>query len=257
MKLSNLVCISENVDIDEYLKLYKYVRDNMEHPEWLGTFTKDEIIEILNNGGKIWLYKKDDKLVCSMFYMPVSNESLRKHNVMYESVDTGALGPIMVSPDYLGNGLQLQMMTEFNNYCVNNGKKYIYTKAHSDNIYCIRNLIKDGFVLVDEYKSDRGMNSAFIKECESYHMDINKYYDIEYAKKKLNDYLINGREPELCIKIDGVDYMIIPLKNKISFQLFGSKEVYYDNVDDLFNSKLVNGIVLKDDWKRIEKIWFY
>ena len=46
MKLSDFKEVSENVDIDEYLYLYNYVRDNMEHPEWLGTFTKDEVIFI-------------------------------------------------------------------------------------------------------------------------------------------------------------------------------------------------------------------
>ena len=51
--LENLNCVSKNVNLDDYLYLYKYVRDNMENPEWLGTFTKEEIIEILNNKGKI------------------------------------------------------------------------------------------------------------------------------------------------------------------------------------------------------------
>ena len=43
--LENLNCVSKNVNLDDYLYLYKYVRDNMENPEWLGTFTKEEIIK--------------------------------------------------------------------------------------------------------------------------------------------------------------------------------------------------------------------
>lgn len=43
MNLNDLNEISENVNLDEYLTLYNYVRDNMEHPEWLGIFTLDEI----------------------------------------------------------------------------------------------------------------------------------------------------------------------------------------------------------------------
>ena len=35
MKLSDLREVSENVNLDEYLELYKYVRDNMEHKELL------------------------------------------------------------------------------------------------------------------------------------------------------------------------------------------------------------------------------
>lgn len=164
MKLKDLKCISDNVNIDDYLKLYKYVRDNMEHPEWLGTFTKDEVIDILNIGGKIWLYSNDLDLVCSCFYIPASNKSLRKHNIEYDEEVTGSLGPIMVSPDYVGNGLQMEMQKVFNDYCISIGKKYVFTKVHADNIYSIRNILKDGYIETDYYENERGMNKAYIKK---------------------------------------------------------------------------------------------
>lgn len=163
MKLENLNCYSTNVNIDDYLKLYKYVRDNMIHPEWLGTFTKNEIEDILENGGKIWLYYKDNEPVCSMFYMPSNNKSLRKHNIEYDEGLTGALGPIMVSPKYIGNGLQNQMMTIFDEYCKSINKKYIFTKVCSDNVFSINNIIKQGYILRDKYITERGENSAFVK----------------------------------------------------------------------------------------------
>ena len=81
MNFNDLKCVSENVNLDDYLKLYKYVRDNMEHPEWLGTFTMDEIKDILSYGGKIWLYYDKDNLVCSMFYIPSNQKSLDKRNL--------------------------------------------------------------------------------------------------------------------------------------------------------------------------------
>ena len=84
MKLSDFKEISDNINLDEYLYLYNYVRDNMDHPEWLGTSAKDEIKEILNNGGKIWMYYDNDIPVCSVFYIPTSNKSLKKHNIDYE-----------------------------------------------------------------------------------------------------------------------------------------------------------------------------
>ena len=163
MNFEDLACIDAYVNLDEYLQLYKYVRDNMEHPEWLGTFTKNEIIDILNNGGKIWLYKDKENLVCSMFYIPASNKALLKHNIKYDEEDTGSLGPIMVSPLYVGHGYQNKMLKVFNEYCISIGKKYIFTKVHSDNIYCLRNIEKDGYILTDEYLSERGLNKAFIK----------------------------------------------------------------------------------------------
>ena len=163
MKLKDLKEVSENVNIDEYLYLYNYVRDHMEHPEWLGTFTKEEIEELLKGEGKIWLYYDGKIPVCSVFYLPTSNKSLRKHNVEYDELETGALGPIMVRHEYVGNGLQREMQNVLNNYAKSIGKKHMFTKAHSDNIYSIRNILQDGYKLIDEYTDERGPNSAFIK----------------------------------------------------------------------------------------------
>lgn len=83
-------------------------------------------------------------------------------------------------------------------------------------------------------------------------------YDIEFTKQKLNEYLKNGVEAELCIKINGNEYMIIPLKNKISFQWIGkTDEFYYNNVEELFSAELINGVILNRDWQKIEEIYYY
>ena len=163
MKLSDLVEINDNVNLDDYLFLYNYVRDNMEHPEWLGTFTLEEITEILLIGGKIWLYYDKDVPVCSVFYIPASNKALRKHNVEYDESDTGSLGPIMVRKEYVGNGLQTAMLGVLNNYAKSIGKLHMFTKAHSDNVYSIRNILKDGYKVVDEYENERGPMTAFAR----------------------------------------------------------------------------------------------
>lgn len=164
MKFEELKCVSENVDLDEYLELYKNVRSNMANQEWLGTFEKNEIIDILNAGGKIWLYYHENEPACSMFYIPVSNKTLQKHNIVHDEKIVGSLGPIMVSPKFVGNGFQSRMMDELEKFCNDIGKRYIYTKAHSDNIYSINNMVKNGYVLVDEWKNERGNMSAYIKE---------------------------------------------------------------------------------------------
>ncbi len=163
MKLKDLTEINENVNLDEYLYLYKYVRDNMEHPEWLGTFEKEEIKDILNNGGKTWMYYDKDIPVCSVFYIPTTNKSLKKHNVEYDESITGSLGPIMVRKEYVGNGLQTAMLEVLNNYFKSIGKTHIFTKAHADNIYSIHNFLKDGYKVAYEYKNERGPIKAFIK----------------------------------------------------------------------------------------------
>lgn len=70
--LKKFKCVSDNVDLDDYLKLYNYVRDNMEHPEWLGTWnilknkevSKYYLVGKINNNWedeKKWQYKKLEK----------------------------------------------------------------------------------------------------------------------------------------------------------------------------------------------------
>ena len=157
-------CVSDNVNLDDYLKLYKYVRDNMEYPEWLGIFTRDEIIDILKNEGKIWLYYDNDNLVCSMFYMPINEKSLAKHNVFYSERLVGSLGPIMVSPDYIGHGYQKEMLKILDRYCRNINKKYLFTKVCANNLYSLNNMLQDNYKVVDKYVNERGENIALIKD---------------------------------------------------------------------------------------------
>lgn len=164
MNFEDLKCVNENVNLGEYLELYNFVRNNMENKEWLGTFEKEEIIDILNAGGKIWIYYYKDKPVCSMFYIPVKNKTLIKHNIEHDEKIVGSLGPIMVHPDFVGKGFQKKMMEELERYCKNISKKYIFTKAHSDNVYSINNMLKTGYTLTNKWVNERGNMSAFIKE---------------------------------------------------------------------------------------------
>ncbi len=163
MKLTDLKEINNNIKIEDYLYLYSYVRDNMEHPEWLGTFKREEIEEILENGGKIWLYYDGEKPVCSVFYIPVSNKTLKKHNIKYDETETGSLGPIMVRKEYVGNGFQTAMLEIIDNYAKSIGKKHMFTKAHSDNIYSINNILKNGYKVINQYENERGPITVFVK----------------------------------------------------------------------------------------------
>ena len=164
MKLRDLDCVCEEVNLDDYLVLYKYVKDNMEYPSWLGEFTKEEIIDLLNIGAKIWLYYDNKTPVCSFMMLPSSNKTLNKNNIFYDEKEVASLGPIMVSKDYIGNKLQLQMMKELERYCKANNYKYIFTKVHSDNKYSLSNMLKYGFEITNEYINERGKNSALIKD---------------------------------------------------------------------------------------------
>ena len=166
MNLNTFKCISKNVSMDDYYELYNTVRENMDHPEWLGVIPREETIEILKNKGKIWLYYDKDMPVCSVFYLPTSNKLLRKHNVEYDESITGSLGPIMVKKEYVGNGLMKEMLKVLEDYSLKLGNKYLFTKAAKDNIYSVNNILKDGYEITHEYEDERGLNLAFIKNIQ-------------------------------------------------------------------------------------------
>lgn len=42
MKLNELTCINQNINIDEYIEFREMVKENMDHPEWLGDFSKED-----------------------------------------------------------------------------------------------------------------------------------------------------------------------------------------------------------------------
>lgn len=134
MKLENFKCVDQDVNLDDYYKLYDYVIDYMEHPEWLKYEPIENTKKILKIGGKIWLYYDENDLVCSMVYLSSNNATLLKRNIKEDESLVGSLGPIMVSKDYIGNGLMNQMLTVFENYNKSIGKKYVFTKAVKSNI---------------------------------------------------------------------------------------------------------------------------
>ena len=102
--------------------------------------------------------------MCSLFYIPSNNTSINKHQIKYDPDIVGSCGPIMVSPKYIGNGLQLQMLNVLNNYCVKENKKYIFTKVHPDNNHCIDNFIKDNYEFIECYNSHDGLRNVYLKK---------------------------------------------------------------------------------------------
>ena len=165
MKLDDLYLLKdEEIDIDKYFEFYMDVRNNMNHPEWLGVIPKDEVINILNNGGKLWIYKNDDDIVASIMYIPTKNESLKKHNIDYAASIVGSCGPTMVNQKYVGNGLMMQMLNVLNDYALNNNLEYMETRIHPDNIYSINNFLKEGYELVDSYISSDGPRNVYLKK---------------------------------------------------------------------------------------------
>ena len=166
MKLENLKCI-ENIDIDKYIEFREKVKENMEYKEWLGDFSKEDIINLLKNNSKIWIYYKDEEPVCSMMLIPSDEESTKKLELNYNYKEIVDYGPMFVNKKYVGNGLQYQMLKELDKYAVEKGYKYAASTIHPDNVYSINNLEKDNFKYQRTKEFKRGVRNIYLKTFET------------------------------------------------------------------------------------------
>ncbi|MBQ2872613.1 MAG: hypothetical protein IJE89_01275 [Bacilli bacterium] len=164
MKLTDLKCINKNINIDEYIKFRELVKQNMEFPEWLGDFTKEDLLSMLSVNTIIWVYYLDDEPVCSMMLIPSTEKDLNKFGINLDYHEVVDYGPMFVNPKYVGNRLQYQMLNELDDYCIKLGYKYAIGTIHPDNTYSIRNLLQDNFKLLGTRKFTRGIRNIYIRK---------------------------------------------------------------------------------------------
>lgn len=153
----------ENFEIDKYIEFREKVKKNMEHPEWLGDFTKEDLEKLIEDGNKIYVFYKDDIEVCSTMIIKASEKDILKFGLDIDYKKTMDYGPTFVSDEYRGNNLQLQMTKYLDNYLVENGYKYAVTTIHPDNIFSIRNVLKDDFKKVGSKEFKRGPREIYFK----------------------------------------------------------------------------------------------
>ena len=94
-----------------------------------------------------------------------------------------------------------------------------------------------------------------------------KKYSFSEIKNTLEELVNTGSEPELSLFMYGKEYMIIGFADRCSFQRCGAEdgsgEIFYNNIDELYNSVTVDNILLKRDWGDITNFecfdfyWYY
>lgn len=83
----------------------------------------------------------------------------------------------------------------------------------------------------------------------------------EEFKAYLDKYKEN--ESEVPFLLNGKKYMIIRFKEMVSFQRFGdnetdqSGEVFFKDLDELFHTETIDGVLLERDWNKIERFMDY
>ena len=165
MKLSDLKCVNDNINLDEYISFRELVKQSMEYPEWLGDFSKENLVNMLNNGSKIWIYYNENlEFVCSMMLIPSDEDALKKFGLNLNYREVVDYGPMFVNPKFVGNSLQYQMLQEIDKYSESLGYKYAVGTIHPDNKYSINNLEKDEFEFKETKTFKRGVRKIYLKK---------------------------------------------------------------------------------------------
>ncbi len=238
MNLKELKNVNENIDLDSYIKFREIVKQNMEHPEWLGDFSRGELEEMLKNNSKIWIYYLDNEPICSMMLIPSRKKDLEKFEIDLDSSIVVDYGPMFVNPKYVGNKLQYQMLKEIDNYSLSLGYKYAVGTIHPDNIYSINNLLKDNFQLTKTKEFKRGIRNIYIKKL---------FYDIKF--RKLED---NIEEYEILYKW---------CSNKNVYEWFEQRQLSLEEITKKYKKKLEENnqdiFIIKCDEKDIGLVQIY
>jgi len=151
-------------DLDDYLELVLLVKSTMEHPEWLGEFSKEDYIRILNNGGYIRVFMYNNELIAAGVLIPSTQKELDKFlssELIYSEVID--YGPQMVHPEYVGNGIQTMIIKDLDFISREKGYKYALATVHPDNIFSINNLLKNHFIKIGDVQLKRGPRNIYRK----------------------------------------------------------------------------------------------
>ncbi len=164
IKLENLECNYENINIDEYITFREFILSQMEHPEWLGVFSKEDLLTLLNNHSKIWMYYLEGEIVCSMMFIPATEKDRIRFDLENDYKQVANYGPMMVNPKYRGNHLQYQMLQVLDQYAKENGYQYAVVTISPENSFSIHNIEKDNFQLIKQKQFTRGLRNIYLKK---------------------------------------------------------------------------------------------
>lgn len=164
MKLNDLtIKHNSEIDLDEYMRLRDKVANDLEHLDWVGDLEKNDVEDILNAGGDLWVCYDGDNFVCSMMGIP-NDEASRELKLDANQNEIIDYGPMFVTKEYRGNKLQLQSLKFMDEYYKNRGYKYAVSTVSPDNNYSTNNFLLDGFSLVNTREFRRGIRSIYIKK---------------------------------------------------------------------------------------------
>lgn len=163
INLDNLNVFNENIDLNKYITFREEIKKEMENPDWLGDFSKEDLEYLLANKSRIWLWYDKDTPVCSMMFIPATHKDIEKFGLDLDYLKVVDYGPMMVNKNYRGNNLQLQMLKKLDEYSKKENYHFAISTVHPDNFFSIKNLEKDKFKKVGNKEFKRGVRNIYLK----------------------------------------------------------------------------------------------
>lgn len=166
MKLDDLIC-KENIDVEEYYNYFINVKNEMENPDWLGDLEKEDFKYLISRGAKSWTYFYKDEFVCSFMHIVATKKAIEHLGLNYKDEECAECGPMFVKKEYRGNKLQAQMFKKLEDFCKQQGFKYILTTANPNNIYSSNNMAASGYEKVGFKLLERGPRNIYVRKIDN------------------------------------------------------------------------------------------
>lgn len=139
-------------DVEPFIALMAFVRQSMEHKEWLYLDSPDEVRERMEDGTmSLWVAMDGDKIVGAL---DILYPQLQSFNYGYTiGLTNGELllvvnmDTAVVHPDYRGLGLQKRLMHCAEDELVKSGKHILLCTVHPENRFSLNNVLNQGYTI--------------------------------------------------------------------------------------------------------------
>ena len=147
----------------------------MKKPEFFTPLTDQEFIDPINGRGDVYFLRHNDKLrhndeliglaVGACDIPGILEEYNLPDNMPNDKVML--IDSIMVTEDYRGHGLQLQILAELEERAKELGLNGLVATVHPDNKYSLDNFLKAGYHVLHEANLHGGRRFVVMKEISS------------------------------------------------------------------------------------------
>lgn len=157
------IIVIEEEFLDIYTDFIQLIKRGMDYPEYLGDFSRSDLIHILNINGVILMFKYGNIYASSCMLIPARIDDIKKMGLKFDSPKVMSYGPMAVFDDYRGNGIQKYMIKRCDKLSKDLGYKYVVTTVHPDNIASIKSIEASGFSYVGDVEFSRGLRKVYQK----------------------------------------------------------------------------------------------